>query len=163
MHLFLPLATLVAVLALCGLSGQSSEQSNTAQPTSNKATKAAPDRDAVKSEIVSLANDILNASQKGDVTFLARATTDDFESTDIDGKVLNKNQALAEVREEKNIKSWAITEPDLVSFDDRSGVLRYVLTVTAVNGRTVKARTTDTYTRSNGKWLLKSQQMTLLK
>ena len=162
MNLTLPILVLAVAITFCGLGSQ-----NSAPPAANSSTittsKTPLDRASVQTEVVGMANDILNAAHKGDVDFLERSITDDFESTDIDGKVQNKRQALAEVKAERVIKHWAITEPDLVSFDENSAALRYVLSVTGTNGRSIKARTTDTYTRRGGRWLLKSQQMTVLK
>ena len=39
----------------------------------------------------------------------------------------------------------------------------YTLKVTGKNGRTAKAQTTDTFVRSEDRWLLKSEQQTLVK
>lgn len=162
MKLLFPLAVIAAVWTFCGL-GDKLEKSTGDKSASNTAVKQAPDRDAVKKELVSLANDIATAAKDGDVTYLAKITTDDFQLTDIDGKVQNKNKALADVKEEKGIKSFDISDEKLVSLDETSAVLSYTLKVTAKNGRSAKAATTDTYVKKDGNWLLKSEQQTLLK
>ena len=162
MKLLLPFALIAAVWSFCGL-GDKKDPAPTVKPPANVAVKPAQDRDAVKKELVSLANEISTAAKDGDITFLAEITTDDFKLTDVDGKVSNKNKALADVKEEKIIKSFDITEEKLVSLDEMSAVLSYTLKVTAKNGRSAKAATTDTYVREDGQWKLKSEQQTLLK
>lgn len=163
MKILLPFALLAFVWTFCGL-GDKLEKSPTGdKPASNQAVKPAQDRNAVKKELVSLANDISTAAKDGDITFLAEITTDDFQLTDIDGRVQNKNKALADVKEEKGIRSFDISDENLVSLDETSAVLSYTLKVTARNGRSAKAKTTDTFVKKDGKWLLKSEQQTLLK
>ena len=163
MKILLPFAFITLAWTFCGL-GDNLEKSSTGdKQASNQAVKPAQDRDAVKRELVSLANDIANAAKDGDVTFLAKITTDDFQLTDIDGKVQNKNKALADIKEEKMIRSFDISDEKLVSLEDSSAVLSYTLKVTAKNGRSAKAATTDTYVKKDGSWLLKSEQQTLLK
>lgn len=163
MKILLPFALISLAWTFCGLGDKLEKSSTGDRPASNSAVKQAPDREAIKRELVSLANDIATAAKDGDITFLAEATTDDFQLTDIDGKVQNKNKALADVKEEKVIKSFDISDEKLVSLDESSAVLTYTLKVTAKNGRSAKAATTDTYVKKDGKWLLKSEQQTLLK
>lgn len=83
----------------------------------------------------------------GDITLIAKNTTDDFDLTDPDGKVQNKNHALADVKEEKNIKSWTITDAELVSASEDSAVLKYVLGVMPKTGQSGKASVTDTFVK----------------
>lgn len=166
MKLLLPFALLAAMWAVCGKLGEIKESKPTDDrpvAVSNQASKPALDREAIKSELIALANDILNASKDGDVTFLAKIATDDFKFTDIDGKVRDKNKTLAEVKEEKAIRSAEITDERLVAADESSAVLSYTLKVTAKNGRSAKASVTDTYVREDGEWRIKSEQQTLLK
>ena len=163
MKTLLPFALITLAWTFCGLGDKLEKSSTGDKSASNSAVKQAPDRDAVKRELVSLANDISTAAKDGDVTFLAKITTDDFELTDVDGKVQNKNKALADVKEEKGIKSFDISDEKLVSLDETSAVLSYTLKVMGKNGRSAKAATTDTYVKKDGKWLLKSEQQTLLK
>jgi len=89
--------------------------------------------------------------------------TDDFRLTDVDGKIKSKNQVLAEVKEEKNIRSFDIVDDNLVSLEGSTAVLTYTLKVFGKNGRSAKAGTTDTFVQQDGKWLLKSEQQTLLR
>ncbi len=160
MKILLPFALLVAV-SVCGIGDDN--QTTTERPPANVAAKPAENRDAVKRELVSLANEITTAAKDGDVNFLAKATTDDFRFTDVDGSVKSKNKALAEVKEERAIRSFEISNEDLVSLDESSAVLTYTLKVTAKNGRSARAATTDNYVKQDGKWLLKSEQQTLLR
>lgn len=162
MKLIIPFAFLTLVWTVCGL-GEKTDTTVDKQSASNTAAKPAQDRDAVKKELIKLANDIATAAKDGDVTFLAKVTTDDFQLTDVDGKVKNKNKALADVKEEKAIKSFDITDEDLVSLDETTGVLSYTLKVYAKNGQSAKAKTIDTYVRRDGKWQLKSEMQTIVK
>ena len=162
MKLLLPFALIAAVWTVCGL-GENKQTTSEEKPAANTAVKQAPDRDAVRKELVNVANRISTAAKDGDVTYLAKITTDDFQLTDIDGKVKAKNKVLAEIKEEKAVKSFEIVDDKLISFDENSAVLTYTLKVFGKNGRSAKAATTDTYVRQNGEWLLKSEQQTLLR
>lgn len=161
MKILLPFAFLAAV-SVCGL-GEKEQKTTSEPPPANVVAKPAQDRDAVKRQLVSLANEITTAAKDGDVNFLAKATTDDFVFTDVDGSVKSKNKALADVKEERAIKSFEITNENLVSLDESTAVLSYTLKVSAKNGRSARAATTDTYIKKDGKWMLKSEQQTLLK
>ncbi|QYO62350.1 nuclear transport factor 2 family protein [Leptolyngbya sp. 7M] len=170
MKLILPFALLFAVWSACNLgedrrqtSAPSNSTSAPGNSTSAPAAKATPDREEVKRELIRIANSVAQAAKDGDVTFLAKITTDDFQLTDIDGKIQNKNKALADVKEERLIRSFEISDEKLVSLDDSTAVLSYTLKVTAKNGRSAKAATTDTFVKQGGEWLLKSEQQTLLK
>lgn len=163
MNIFIPFAIIATVLAFCGQLGRNTAPVIEDKPAANRAVKQAPDRDAVKKELVALVNEIATAAKDGDVTFLAKVTTDDFQLTDVDGKVQNKNKALADVKEEKLIKSFDITDEKLVSLEEESAVLSYLLKVYAKNGRSAKAQTTDTFVKKDGKWLLKTEQQTLVR
>lgn len=167
MQSFLAFSALALVLGFCNLTaGENPEpretrQSSPAQPPPT--VQPALDRDSVRSELLGLVNDMTEASRNGDITFLAQNTTDDFEITGVDGKVQNKNKALADVKEEKSVRSWAITDPELVSLGEDSAVLRYTLNVTLKTGQSGRARITDSFVRLNGRWMLKSEQETMLK
>lgn len=161
------LGLLAAAMTFCNLSEKLTKEtdpgpSNAPQP-SNAATKPAPDRDSVKNELVKMENDIADAAVDGDIAMLSKNTTDDFEQIGPDGKVQNKNEALADVKKEKSIKSWSITEADLISVTEDSAVLKYTLSLTLKNGRSGKARVTDTFAKKDGRWLLKSSQQTMVK
>lgn len=163
MKILLPFGLIFAVWTFCGLGGALEKSTSPDKQASNQAVKPAQDRTAVKKELVSLANDISTAAKDGDITYLADITTDDFQLTDVDGSVKSKNKALAEVKEEKGIRSFDISDENLVSLDETSAVLSYTLKVSGKNGRSAKAKTTDTFVKKDGKWLLKSEQQTLLK
>jgi hypothetical protein len=164
-NLLSPLAILSLAFALCGNGGSQSQSSPTSveNKAANVAAKPAVDKASVQRELVSLANDILDASHRGKKEVIEAVLTDDFEATDIEGKVMNRRQTIAEMKEEKAIKTWAITEPEVTSFDENSAVLRYLLTVKGTNGGQAKARVSDTYVKKDGKWMLKNQQQTLVR
>jgi hypothetical protein len=103
------------------------------------------------------------AGMDGDITFLTRSVTDDFKLTGIDGTIQDKNEALADVKKEKSIKAFSITEGELLSFSDDSAVLSYKLNLTLKNGRSGSARVTDSFVKKDGKWLVKSSQQTMMK
>ena len=158
---------LAAAMTFCNLSekltkGGDPGPSNRTQP-SNAATKPAPDRDSVKNELVKMENDIADAAVDGDIAMLSKNTTDDFEQIGPDGKVQNKNEALADVKKEKSIKSWSITEAELVSLTDDSATLKYLLSLKLKTGQSGKARVTDGFAKHEGRWLLKSSQQTMVK
>ena len=143
-------------------SSSQSGPSNQAPPANAAPLKAA-DRDGVKNELVRLINDIAQASVDGDIVTLTKVTTDDFEQTDVEGKVQNKNEALAEVKKEKSIRSWSITQTELTTLTDDTAVMKYLLSLTLKNGRSGKARVTETFVKEDGDWLLKSSHQTMVK
>jgi hypothetical protein len=159
MKSILAVAALVATLSLCNLTDKlKPAPSPTPSPTTSSA-----DRAVVLAELMKLESELTTASLNGDISTLAPYIADDYSGTSFDGKVQTKNQVLASTKPEKNIKSWKITEAQLVSFDGNSAVLSYVQTLTARNGRTASARITDTFVKKDGRWLVKSEQQTLMK
>ncbi|NOT49016.1 MAG: nuclear transport factor 2 family protein [Acidobacteria bacterium] len=167
MKLIAIIGALGFAMTFCNLSEKLRSGSQPGPGTSNQAANSAPakgpDRDSVKNELVRLVNDIADASVDGDIAMLSKVTTDDFQITDVDGKVQNKNEALADVKKEKSIKSWTITEAELSTLTDDTAVLKYLLSLTLKNGRSGKARITDTFTGKDGNWLLRSSQQTMVK
>ena len=156
---------IAAVMYVCGL-GEKSEgpaASNSARAPAGSSPKATDDKEAVLLELVTLEKDLTQAAFDGDITLLARNTTDDFELTGVDGKVQNKNQALADIKKETTIKSWKMDKMELVSHDDNSAVMQYTQIVTLKTGQTGTARVTDTFVKKDGKWLVKSEQQTMIK
>lgn len=103
------------------------------------------------------------ASLNGDISTLAPHIADDYSGTGFDGRTQNKNQMLAATKPDRITKSWKITDAELVSFDGDSAVLSYVQSQTARNGRTARARITDTFVKRDGRWLVKSEQQTLMR
>ena len=165
MNLLAVIGPLLLMLAFCNLSekldgrtGSNSGRSSNAAPL-----KAEPDRESVKNELLGMINDMADASVNGDIATLSSSTTDDFELTDVNGKVQNKNEALADVKKERSVRSWTITEADLATLSGDTAVMKYLLTLKLKNGRSGKARITDTFARRDGKWLLSSEQQTMVR
>jgi len=163
MKLLLPMLLLAAVWTLCGLGNTQNTSTEQKPPAAQAPKAAAADRESVRRELVSLANQIAQAAKDGNISYLSKIATDDFRLTDVDGKIKSKNQVLAEVKEEKNIRSFDILDDNLVSLEGSTAVLTYTLKVFGKNGRSAKAGTTDTFIQRDGKWLLKSEQQTLLR
>jgi hypothetical protein len=159
MKSILAVAALVAALSLCNLSDKIKPE-----PTPTPKTAAsASDREAVLAELMKIETELTTASLEGDISTLAPHIADDFSGTTFDGKVQNKNQVLADTKPQRAVKSWKITEAQLISFDGDSAVLSYLQTLTGRNGRIVHARITDTFVKRDGRWLVKSEQQTLMK
>jgi hypothetical protein len=167
MKLLIAILPISIAMVFCNLAGGTKTSAPSEQrPASNQAgipVKQAPDRESLKNELLSIANNMAEAAKDGDITFIAQNTTDDFELTDVEGKVQNKNKALADVKEEKSIRSWAITNGELVSFSETDAVLRYILNLTLKTGQSGRARITDTFVQQDGKWMLRSEQQTMMK
>ena len=162
MRSILAFAILAAVMSLCGLGDKN--QVSDDQP-SNAVAKASakPDKETLKNELLAIEEQMAEAGMNGDITFLARSVTDDFKLTGVDGKIQNKNEALADVKKEKSIKAFSITEGELMSFTDDSAVLSYKLNLTLKNGRSGSARITDSFVKKSGNWLIKSSQQTMIR
>jgi len=156
----LAVATLVALLSLCNLTDKSKPE---ATPGPDKANSAALDRNAVLAELLKLENEMTTASLNGDISTLAPHIAEDYSGTGFDGTIQNKNQLLAATKPDRLTKSWTITDVQLVSLDADSAVLSYVQSQTAKNGRTARARITDTFVKRDGRWLIKSEQQTLMR
>lgn len=161
MRSLLALGILAAVMYACDLGDKTTTDppANTAQAPA----KTKPDKAEVFAELMAIEKEISEAAINGDITLLAKATTDDFELTGVDGKVQNKNEALADIKKEKNIKSFTITEAELMSFSEDSAVLRYTQNITLKTGQSGRAKVTDTFVKRDGKWLVRSEQQTFLK
>ena len=114
-------------------------------------------------ELMKIEGEITAASFKGDISTLASYIADDYSGTDAAGKTQNKNQVLAATRPDTTTKSWKITDGQLSSFSENSAVLTYIQSQTLRNGRTYSARVTDTFVKRDGRWLVKSEQQTLMK
>jgi hypothetical protein len=168
MNVIFAIATLAAVMMFCNLSELTKKTDTRREdvpPRQQPQNTPKPplDKQALKRELVQMEMEMTEAAMKGDVSLIAKSTTDDFELTDVQGKVQNKNQALQDIKQEKTLRSWTITETDLVSASDDTAVLRYTLGVTLKNGRSGKARVTDTFVKQNDRWLIQSEQQTMLK
>ena len=160
MKSILAVATLMAMMSLCSLTDKMKPE---ATPSPDKSANAAGDRAAVLVELMKIENEMTTASLNGDIATLAPHLADDYSGTGFDGKTQNKNQVLAATKPDKFTRSWKITDAQLISLDGDSAVLSYVQTQTARNGRSASARITDTFVKRDGRWLVKSEQQTLMK
>lgn len=160
MKSILAVATLMAMVSLCNLSDKLKPE---AKPSPEKFTTASTDRNVVLAELLKIEKAMTDASMNGDIATLAPYVADDYSGAGIDGRSQNKNQLLAATKPEKNLKSWTITEAQLVSLDNESAVLNYLQSVTARNGRSARARVIDTFVRRDGRWQIKSEQQTLIR
>jgi hypothetical protein len=160
-------ALVFAALSFCNLSDKSKPGANApAEPaTSNSspATNPETDRAALTIELMKLEYELTTASFNGDISTLASYVADDYSGTGADGVTQNKNQLLSTVKPDKVTKSWKITDGELVSATEDSAVLSYIQSQTLKDGRTFRARVTDTFVKRNGRWLVKSEQQTLMK
>jgi hypothetical protein len=182
MNSILAVALLVAILSLCNLSDKSKPADNTNSANANNTEKQDPtappghpnqsdsspgnpsdDRAALTVELMKIEYDVTTASFAGDISTLASYVADDYSGTGADGRTQNKNQLLAATKPDKVTKSWKITEGELVSSSEDSAVLTYIQSQTLRDGRTFRARVTDTFVKRNGRWLVKSEQQTLMK
>ncbi|MEO7539567.1 MAG: nuclear transport factor 2 family protein [Pyrinomonadaceae bacterium] len=162
MRATLAFAILAAVMYICGISDTSKQTSEDAQSNAVAKAPAKPDKETVKRELLQMEEEVTDGAMKGDITLLAKNTTDDFKLTGVDGKVQTKNEALADVKKEKDIKAFSITDAELLSFSDESAVMSYTLNLTLKNGRSGKAKVTDTFVKQNGRWLIKGEQATMI-
>jgi hypothetical protein len=160
MKSILAVATLIAMLSLCNLTDKSKPETT---PSPAKSNSAATDREAVLAELMKIENEMTTASLDGDIATLAPHIADDYSGTGADGRTQNKNQLLAATKPDRITRSWKITDAQLVSLDEESAVLSYVQSQTARNGRTASARVVDTFVKRNGRWLIKSEQQTLIR
>ena len=161
MRSILAFAILAAVMYVCGIGDKQTE--TTPSNTSPPQTKSTPDKQALLNELMQLEKDIFEAAIRGDITLLANGTTDDFLQTNYDGKVQTKNEALADVKKETNIKDVLISDGEVLSFSEDSAVLKYTEVVRGKNGAQARLTSTDTFVKKGGKWLLKSKQETMIK
>ena len=160
MKSILAVATLLAMFSLCNLSDKLKPETKSSP---EKTTCVSTDRNAVLAELLKIEKEMTDASLNGDISTLAPYIADEYSGAGIDGRSQNKNQLLAATKPDKITRSWTITEAQLVSLDDDSAVLNYVQTQTARNGRSARARIIDTFVRRNGRWLIKSEQQTLIR
>ena len=181
----LAFAVVFGAISLCNLTDKSKPDGNSANSNaSNKSTPASqshkegeqpgtPNRDdskdsgsdraALTVELMKLEYEVTTASFNGDISTLASYVADDYSGTGADGVTQNKNQLLASTKPDKVTKTWKITDGQLVSATEDSAVLSYIQNQTLRNGRTYRARITDTFVKRNGRWQVKSEQQTLMK
>ncbi|HEX7529854.1 MAG TPA: nuclear transport factor 2 family protein [Pyrinomonadaceae bacterium] len=187
MNSILAVALLIAILSLCNLTDKSKptadsnsntnstettkpvndnghpDQSRSDSSSSPTASNAGTDHAALTVDLMKIEYDVTTASFAGDISTLASFVADDYSGTGADGRTQNKNQLLASTKPDKITKSWKITEGQLVSSNEDSAVLTYIQTQTLRDGRTGRARVTDTFVKRNGRWLVESEQQTLIR
>jgi hypothetical protein len=182
MNSILAIALLIALLSLCNLTDKSKPAANSNSSNTNSAEKQntaaepdhpnqsnsnssnpAKDREALKVELMKIEYDVTTASFAGDTSTLASYVADDYSGTGVDGSTQNKKQLLAATKPDKVTKGWRITDGEVVSSSEDAAVLTYIQTQTLRDGRTFRARVTDTFVKRNGRWLVKSEQQTLMK
>src|SRR6188768_965761 len=149
MRSLLAFAILAAAMYVCGISDKPDSETGASNAAPVRAP-AKPDKESVKRELLQMEEEMTDAAMKGDITLLVKNTTDDFKLTGVDGKVQTKN--------EKDLKAFSITDADLLSFSDDSAVMSYTLNLTLKNGRSGKAKVTDTFVKKDGRWLIKGEQ-----
>jgi hypothetical protein len=162
MKSILGLAVLLAILSLCNLTDKMKPEANSNAPNKNSEATNASDREAVTVELMKLEYEMTTAALNGDVSALAPHIADNYVGTAADGSVQNKYQLLASLKPDKRTKSWKITDAKLVSLDNDSAVLTYIQSQTFRNGRTYRARITDTFVKKDGRWLVSAEQQTLI-
>jgi hypothetical protein len=166
---------LIATLSLCNLADKSkpdaesgpsnanSAQDHSGPSNANRVQSREVDREALTVELMKLEYNLTTASFKGDISTLADLMADDYLGTSADGSTQNKNQVLSTIKPDRVTKDWKITDGQLVSATEDTAVLNYIQQQTLRNGRTFRARVTDTFVKRNGRWLVKSEQQTLMK
>jgi hypothetical protein len=167
----LALTALIASLSVCNLTDKSKE-TNSSTPSDPKTSQAQTspqksdpqsERAALTVELMKIEYTITTASLAGDISTLATYVADDYSGTTADGVTQNKNQLLASTKPDKATTSWKITDGQVVSSDEESAVLNYIQRQTLKDGRTFSARVTDTFVKRDGRWLIKSEQATLVR
>jgi len=163
MKSILAFALLFAALSLCNLTDKSKPDANS--NVSNPPSTPSPgiDRVELTIELMKLEHELTTASFNGDISTLATYVADDYSGTGVDGVTQTKNELLAATKADKVTKSWKITDGELVSATEDSAVLTYIQSQTLKDGRTFRARVTDTFVKRNGRWLVKAEQATLMK
>ncbi|MDQ2974779.1 MAG: nuclear transport factor 2 family protein [Acidobacteriota bacterium] len=165
MNSILAAALLIAMLSLCNLADKTKTDGNSAPPTAEKqnTNSSEADREAVTVELMKLEYELTSASLNGDISALAPHIAENYVGTGADGTIQNKNQLLASTKRDNMTKSWKITDAQLVSLSNDSAVLSYIQQQTLRNGRTFRARITDTFVKRDGKWLVSAEQQTLIR
>ena len=167
----LALTALMATLTLCNLTDKSKETNNSSAsdaknsqaPVEQQKSDPQSDRAALTVELMKIEYTITTASYAGDISTLASYMADDYSGTNADGTTQNKNQLLASTKPDKVTKTWKITDGRLVSSNEDSAVLNYTQQQTLKDGRTFRVRVTDTFVKRDGRWLIKSEQATLVR
>lgn len=164
MRSLLALGLIAAVMYACQIGDDKDRP--TQQPPSNTAqapAKTGPSKQDVFNELLLFEKNLTQAVLDGDISFLSKNMTEDFVLTGVDGKIQDKNEVLADIKKERTVKSFVISDAELLSFSEDSAVFQYVQNITLKNGASGKARIVDTFVKRNGEWMVKSEQQTMLK
>src|SRR5216683_5782300 len=116
MKSILAVALMIAIMSLCNLTDKTkpAENDNRGQGTSKaNSSDSATDREAVTVELMKIEGIVTQASYDGDISTLASYIADDYSGTGADGKTQNKNQVLADAKQDKVTRSWKITDGKL--------------------------------------------------
>ncbi len=117
------------------------------------------DKDAALRDVFEIENVIIRSTFKGDIAALESNTTDDFTSTDAQGRNFNKRQMIAEIRKgEARNYVYKLGKPTLVSADESTVVFRYQLQAGPPQSEYDRVTLTETYVKRDGRWLLRSQK-----
>ncbi|MBX3283403.1 MAG: nuclear transport factor 2 family protein [Acidobacteria bacterium] len=146
--------------------GDDNDRRSPQQPPANTAqapVKQAPTKQDVFNELLLFEKDLTQAVLNGDISFLSKNMTEDFVLTGVDGKVQDKNEVLADIKKERTVKSFVISDAEVLSFSEESAVFQYTQNITLKNGASGKARITDTFVKRNGEWMVKAEQQTMMR
>jgi len=164
MRSLLALGLIAFVMYACQIGD---DKDSTKQPPPANAAQApekpVQSKQDVFNELLLLEKNLTQAVLDGDISFLAKNMTEDFVLTGVDGKVQDKNEALADIKKERTVKSFVISDAEVLSFSEDSAVFQYTQNITLKNGASGKARVTDTFVKRNGDWLVKSEQQTMMR
>ncbi|HQZ83588.1 MAG TPA: nuclear transport factor 2 family protein [Pyrinomonadaceae bacterium] len=164
MRSLLALGLIAFVMYACQIGD---DKDATKQPPAANAAQApakpVQSKQDVFNELLLLEKNLTQAVLDGDISFLAKNMTEDFVLTGVDGKVQSKNEALADIKRERTVKTFVISDAEVLSFSEDSAVFQYTQNITLKNGASGKARITDTFVKRDGDWLVKSEQQTMMR
>jgi hypothetical protein len=170
MKLILPAALLAVTLSLCNLTekfkGTNSNQSNVGSSantnTANGNSQA--NNDTVLKELTELENKWKAAKAKGDTATLQEVFADEFINEDEKGKTYNKAEWISVLkRGEPTLKSWTISDTNLVNFSGETATMTLNIHRAYKNGRDSRVLDTDKFVKRDGRWQVVSSQSTLSK
>ncbi|HQX55504.1 MAG TPA: nuclear transport factor 2 family protein [Pyrinomonadaceae bacterium] len=129
-------------------------------PAETEPEPAEADKESLKAEVVEVEKEVIRAALRGDTASLSEILTDDFISMDTDGKRYNKKTTIDEVKSTTEGRSWPYSfgKFDLVSADDDTVVIRYILTISPPASEPDRTQLTETYVKQDGRWRLKFQK-----
>lgn len=163
MRSLLALGLIAFVMYACQLGDDKETAKQGPANVAQAPAKAPQTKQDVFNELLLLEKNLTQAVLDGDISFLAKNMTEDFVLTGVDGKVQDKNGALADIKKERTVKTFVISDAEVLSFSEDSAVFQYTQNITLKNGASGKARITDTFVKRNGDWLVKSEQQTMMR